>query len=487
MKKLGISIVTAGLFICGLLTTVQATWNWEGFRAHNNVVSIASPRSPEETKLDWATDVTSGYDTMTNAVVVDGYIYIASQTDNQLLKLDANGSIVTSATMSGAIGYNGYIAYGDGKIFVSQADTLYDSNWSVLGTTSTIQAFSSDTLTSLWVSEELGMPGSYETLQSPIIYHEGYIYCGTANPSMTTGSYIALSTMDEDPLQTNEIKSIAWQYQSAIATSYSWGGGYVIGDAIVFIGNNGELVACSLTSGAVLATFQTGEPVASSLSYDSEYIYCTTKTGKLLAIEYSKNTYFGQQKTLTITPNGGAMTVTPTIYDGKIYLGGTIDANDFYAPGMVAVVDQHNFNVLFQAEVESNVQSSMLVSTYYDETYAYFTQNSEVGGVSCIKVTDDKIVIEDIFIPTQELQNYCNTSLITDGKVLYHTNDSGNIMALSKQEVGDGTDSSGAKEPSLVLKEDDQSQVVKTGDTMAIWPPLMGVIMSIILLKKHTK
>lgn len=430
MKKLSTVLVTIGIVTMGLLHTIDASLQWPEFRAYGNVVSVEAPRNAAETQMDWAVDITGEYDTMTNAIVVDGYIYVASEADNRVVKLNTNGEEVTSAKLDGTIGYNGYIAYGDGKIFVSLAETKYDDSWNIIGASSKIQAFYADTLTPAWVSVELGLPDTNEVLQSPIVYHDGYIYFGTANPSMTSGSYIAMSTADEDLEQTNEEKQIAWRYTPSTDTSYLWSGGYIINNTIVFISNSGELVACSLSDGTVLATTDIEETVTSSISYDNGYIYFTTRSANLYKIGYNDTMYFGEQDVLTVW-EGGSMSATPTIYDGRIYLGGSTDANDFEASGFVAIIDQSTFDIIYQAEVEGNVQSSLLVNTFYDEVYAYFTQNIAEGGVYSVTVDNDDILIADVFIPSSDQQNFCTTSVITDGLVLYHTNDSGYIMALS--------------------------------------------------------
>ncbi|MFV0393219.1 MAG: hypothetical protein ACK5LC_02310 [Coprobacillaceae bacterium] len=489
MKKICTSVLTLGVCLVGVLTTSQAGFNWEGFRAHNNIVALETPITSDETVLDWSTDITTGYDTLTNPIVVDDYIYAASATNNQLVKMDKNGNIVDSVTMDGSIGYNGYIAYGDGKIFVCEAETLYDSSWNVTGTSSIVQAFDINTLTSVWVSEELGAPGSYEVVQSPIVYHNGYVYVGTANPSLSSGSYIAITTSDENTAETNEVKDIAWQYTPSTPSSYSWSGGCVVGDTIVFVNNVGELTSCSLTDGTVLDVRQLNHPVSSSIVYDDGYLYFGTKDGWLIETQYESNTTFGGMNKIQLM-SGGSITGTPTVYEGKIYLGGAVNASAFDSKGFVMIIDANTYHIDYQAEVDGNVQSSMLVNTYYDGVYAYFTQNTEIGGVYCLAVENGEASVREIYKPAEELQNYCITSLITDGDVLYHSNDSGNIMALSKAQ------STSPVEPNPPVDEtpttpttpvSGQNEIVKTGDVLNIGYPILGLIVGTLALKKQRK
>ena len=434
MKKISTILVTILLATMGVLHTVDASFQWTQFRAHNNVISLEAPKNTTETQLDWVVGITDEFDFMTNPIVVDDYIYIASGTDNRIIKLNKDGNEVANAKLEGTIGFNGYIAYGDGKIFVSVSDTKYDDSWNVISASTWIQAFHADTLTPAWVSEELGSPDSNEIVQSPIVYHNGYIYFGTANLSMTSGSYMAMSTADEPLEKPHDRREIAWRYTPLTESSYLWSGGYIINNTIVFISNSGHLVSCSLIDGTVLATTDIEDTVTSSIMYDDGYIYFTTRSANLYKIGYNETMYFGEQEILTVW-DGGTMSSTPTIYDGKIYLGGSTDASDFDASGFVTIIDQSTFDILYQTEVEGNVQSSLLVNTFYDNVYAYFTQNVEEGGVYSVSLDNDDIVVEKVFIPASNQQNFCTTSIITDGNTLYHTNDSGYIMALSLDDT----------------------------------------------------
>ena len=480
MKKLSTILVTIGIATIGMLHTIDASLQWTQFRAHNNVVSVEAPRNTTETQLDWAVDITGDYDTMTNAIVVDGFIYIASEADNRIVKLNEKGNEVASAKLDGSIGYNGYIAYGDGMVFVSLSETEFDDSWNVISTSTKVQAFDAKTLTTAWISEELGIPGSNEVIQSPIIYYNGFIYFGTANLSMTSGSYIAMSTAKDESEQVNQEKQIAWRYTPNNESSYLWSGGQIINNTIVFSSNSGELVACSLSDGTILATKDIDDSVTSSISYDNGYIYLTTRSANLYKIGYNDSMYFGEQDVLTVW-EGGSMSATPTIYDGKIYLGGSTDVNDFEASGFVAIIDQSSFDIIYQSEVEGNVQSSLLVNTFYDEVYAYFTQNVQEGALYSMSVNNDDIVIEKVFIPKSDQQNFCTTSVITDGNMLYHTNDSGYIMALS---IDDTLSSSGKNQS---LENTNQTLIFAgsiAGIVIIVWVVKKGKLSKIVSTKK---
>lgn len=492
MKKMSIVLLTVGLCLLNVVSTSNATWNWEGFRAHNNLVSFEAPRGVNETVLDWDTGIADTSvqwdpDTMTNPIIVDGYIYIASATNTKLLKLDMDGNIVASTDMDGSVGFNAYITYGDGKIFVCQSETTYDENWNVVDSSAKVQAFDMATMKSVWQSEELGTLGLDETIEAPIVYHDQYVYVGTTNGFGTAGTYIALSTVDEEPEETNEVKHIAWQYEPTSPSGYRWSGGCIVGNAIVFVSNTGELTSCSLKDGTVLSTRQIQHPVTTSITYDNGYLYLGTKDGYLVEIKYNDNYTFGGQNITTLMP-GGSITGAVTVYEGKIYLGGAKDNTDFYSKGFVMVVNTGTYAIEFESEVEANVQSSMLVNTYYDDTYAYFTKNDGVGGVYSIKVSDKEITLQDVFIPEEELQQYCNSSVITDGKRFYYTNDTGHLIAFSKVLYTD------LIEPDKPIKEEPNKQPigsktdnVKTGDFVNIWSPIMSLGISIYVLKKPRK
>lgn len=154
-----------------------------------------------------------------------------------------------------------------------------------------IQAFDADTLESLWVYKDAlkGQPNS------PITYHNGYIYTGFWNNSIQKANYVCLSVTDEDPDQQNEKKNATWTH--AHAGGFYWAGSYVTDKAVIVGSDNG--VGDTGVGNGTLYSFdpETGEiidridnikgDVRSTVSYDKTTEQCcfTSKGGAFYMIK----------------------------------------------------------------------------------------------------------------------------------------------------------------------------------------------------------
>ena len=100
-------------------------------------------------------------------IVVNETIYIA--VEDELRKYDLDGTLLKTGDLGTTVlgaGYTGWIAYGDGMIFVPSGGG--------------VRAYNADDLSPLW-SSSTGIDASQAS--APLLYHNGYIYSG-----LTTGT-----------------------------------------------------------------------------------------------------------------------------------------------------------------------------------------------------------------------------------------------------------------------------------------------------------
>src|SRR5699024_7188420 len=139
-------------------------------------------------------------------------------------------------------------------------------------------------------------------------------------------------------------------------------------------------------------------------------------------------------------------------------------------------------------EVVGNVQSSILVTTGYDDAvYGYYTINSEPGGLYVFKDTGTEFTTDTLYEPEDAYKNYNMGSAISDGNKLYFTNDSGALFALETgEQTVDNNPTPPAQTTDTTSSTDQPVNSVKTGDDQSLVSMLTLVISGAVLavLKK---
>lgn len=425
---------------------------WPMFRGPRfGLTDARTARSAAEVQLLWRTKVAKNW-SMSAPLLVNGKIYVAGGDAMQVL--DMQGNLIKEAPLAGSIGYFSYIAYGDGKLFIPFGDGQ-------------VQAMDAETLTSLWVTAPM------KTMQSisPLVYHDGFLYTGMTNGSGTAGNYFALDVRDEDPFQEDEVKTPVWTQEGK---GYYWSGAQVVGNAILFGGNDGVLVSHSLKTGGIFDTLSLDDAIRAGVTYDeaSKTVYVTTKAATLYAVPLNSDGSFGVPRSLKLLEGQGSSTSTPAVFQGRLYVGaGHWDTGK----GSLCVVDTKAMKLIYTAEVEGQVQSSPLVTTAYanasngQQVSVYFTANGPVGGLYCL--TDNMSAteprLEQIYIPEGEYQNYCTSTPIADNMgTLYYANDAGFLTALGSAAPAPET----MPEPEIPSakpeESTDEEEIPQTGDPL---------------------
>ncbi len=441
---------------------VLDSW-WSSFRAdknNNGIIDGRTPVSENETVLYWATKIGSGFDK--NAcgcpIIVDGYLYTYAGTT--LYKVDTvSGEILATGQMDHASSFAvNPPTYADGMIFIGLAEGC-------------VQAFSAETLESLWLyRDELGGQPNCN-----IYYHDGYIYTGFWRGENVEANYVCLSVTDEEPAKLKEEKLPTWTYTSK--GGFYWAGAFV-NDNFAIIGTDDGESGCT-TGKARIVTFstKTGKvideitmpnvgDIRSTIVYDAESdeYYFTSKGGYFygLKVEASGNIKDESLRYIRLT-NGKDIktsppmsTSSPAVYNKRAYIGvsGTSQFGA-YSGHNITVLDLKNWQIAYTVPTQGYPQTSGIVSTAYEEedgcVYVYFIDNYTPGKLRVIsdkpnQTKPSSLIVETyikggkpeesqvgevIFTPDGVQSQYAICSPIVDEYgTIYFKNDSAYLMAV---------------------------------------------------------
>ena len=431
--------------------------NWPMARVDNwnrAAVNSLTPRSAEEIDFDasWAVE-TGGNEFYENGnvskwgkwsypMIVNNNIYLA--VNSTLYKYDMDGKILAQASMGSTVlgpGYTGWLAYGDGMIFVPSG--------------SDILAFNADDLTKLWV----GSSGVTSGMQSscPIIYKDGYIYSGTTYGTAGGGGYYCFDTTDEDPRFPNEIKRPVWCMEAGKgldnSASFYWAGAAVIGNYLVVPCDDGYVYSVDLeaskSADGGMPTFADklcpggeGKKIRNSIVYDEErgrIMFNAAVSGgiseaALFVVPFDeKQGTFGEA--VQVADFGTAQNSTVAYCYGRIYAYDAVERG-------IAVIDADTLKVIYVADSSMDDKalglSSLSISTAYatqenDYTvYLYGNTNTNPNGQAVLKDSQTTTQGDLTFLNEVTFHPQYSTSqvYIADDGSLVFVNDSSCLYCL---------------------------------------------------------
>lgn len=392
------------------LTDVAAgSADWPAFRDfHDNManVSYSTAQGSWQAEEDWATSLGAlgswGTLSSSNIVLYDGYLYVA--TEHGLSKVaKSTGELLKTTALSTTESYAPQIAYGDGKIFVTNATG--------------IDAFDALTMELVW-STPISTFGDY-VAATPILYDNTSkkLYVGDYGDSnYTLGTYGGYSAIDA------ETGASKWIMYGGATDARYWAGAVIIGDYVVFGSDSGTLTSVKTdASGYAFAsgTLTVNGKIRSSIAYDGTYLYFTTSSGYIYKVSINSSTgAFTSVASRKFTTGSNS---TPLVYNGRIYVG----ANDG-----IYVLNSSDLSQVSNYTASGSVQSSGLLTTAYGGTaYVYFTVNSAKGEIIVISDDGTNVSYETLYTPSKA--QYTFTSLIADSDgTIFYTNDSGYIFAI---------------------------------------------------------
>lgn len=384
---------------------------------------VTQSRTPVQTEKGgtvWTHSfATDGKSTCNSLPIITGKcIYLVSK--NVLYAVDYEGNILREKLLSAAMDSICYLEYADGKLWIPLSG----------GRMECVDTESFDTL---WVSESFGGQSL-----SHVTYYEGAVYAGTTEMKAgneTDGVFYCLDA------QTGATR---WTYRNTQKTGgYYWSGSCVVKDRLYFAGDNGILVEHDLLSEQVYSESclsATGK-IRSDLQYDadSQSLYAISTLGELCFYSLAAGTTEGVGGALSVWklfPDSRAVncTSTPTIVDGTAYFGAIADGMGYLC---VWDLSEHQMRYTVETGLGCEVKATPLVSTAYGQSrYIYYTCNRLPGGVYFIEDRNGAASGKQytLYEPAVAKQ-YCMASIVSgpDG-VLYYSNDSGTLFAVSEVE-----------------------------------------------------
>ncbi|WP_230670147.1 PKD domain-containing protein [Methanosarcina barkeri] len=392
--------------------------DWAQFQKDNYNSGITDEAGPISNNGSYAFAVLtkssgmSGIDT--TPVVVDDVVYTVANGVAFAFNKTTGDQIWNHTVAGGFVLATPVVA--DGKIFVGTRNGV-------------IAALNISTGAEVWINST-GLGGEKAQVNTPIIYDSGNIYFGTWFSS-GVGSYYCVNATDG---------SFVWERACTSNAGYYWAGACVVGDYLVYGGDNGHLVSVNKYTGTVMEDVSTGTifssgtgNIRSSMSYDQS-------TGRLYFAAGSSCYYVGFDSgtgTFVKSVKGsgtmsGSSTSTPAVYNDRVYVG---------CGGSLYCLDADSLQIIWSYAVGAQVQSSPAISTYYDdgdgEIYIYFTTNDASCGMYCLKDmpgNTEPIVRFEFFPPGSMKQYSLQGAAISDGMV-YYGNDAGYLFALDDPAI----------------------------------------------------
>lgn len=410
------------LDVSALTDAAAGSAEWPAWRKSNDNMAVTACPTAQgawQAEEKWALILGElgawGTLSTSNIIICDGYLYAA--TEHGLSKIDGStGQLLKTAALSANASYVSQIAYGGGKVFVTTA--------------AGVDAFDALTMEKVWSCNDFDSFGSSYMCTTPLLYDNGTVYvgnygCSTYNSLGTYGGYSAIDASN------GQIKWNFWgEKDKDNANTVCYGAGAVIeGNYLVFGSDDEYLRAIDLRDvgtnayHSLLATplkLKVNGGIRSSVASADGYLYFTTKSGYIYKVSLS-GAPVALQLEQSVQFTATAITSTPLIYNGRIYVG----ANDG-----IYVLSADDLSEISRYTTSAPVQSSALLTTAYGgEAVAYFTVNSSQSEI--IVLTDDGMEINysTLYVPLHS--QYCLNSLVADnGGVIYYSNDSGYVFAV---------------------------------------------------------
>lgn len=433
MKKLIVPLIALLLISLSVVPVMAAGWPQFAYDAVNSsIVDAATPVSADEAALKFQVRVreAGSWDTLSNIVILDGYVYIA--VGDLLQKISLEGEIVDSYQYDMPVSASPYIAGAHGMIYAFVSD----------GAAGQLQAVDAETMTSAWVSETIAGVESF----SPITILGDDIYLtvsafdyGIWAPAPGYVLGVAAGAPDTDIP-----KAFDLFYDAGL--SYYWNGAVASGDYLMLSSAEGMIQIIDRETGDLSSEIDSGISIKTSLSLAEDNIYFGTASG-IGRVGISDGQI--DAASLIHVDLGSQVTTTPVVHNGRVYAG----TGDFQGGEGFFVFNADDMSVAYKAEIPgvdswsgadipvAGIQSTPVLTTYYgDVSYLYFSLNAKPSGIVSLKDRNGQESAEfsTIFVPDEIDQNATMASFTadTDGTI-YYTNDAGMLFAVSKVEPSD--------------------------------------------------
>lgn len=394
--------------------------------AKENISAVTYPTPTDEANLRYVLRLGSGYRASPTPPVISDDVLITVSA-GRLYKINAEtGEILDFAVLDG------------NSLFSVVSPALYDEKIFVQLDGGLIFAYSFSSLEKLWAYEA---PNKGQAL-CPIVCENGMLYTGFWNGETENADFVALSTKDEKPLTSDEIKTAFWTYTSK-------GGFYktecfVTEKSIILGKDNGSeddtapsnIISLDKMNGKLISSLETKGDIRTGISYckQTDSYFTASKSGEIYKFKAASD---GSLQSLGTFKGDGAFTAKPVAHGGCLFAAGADGSK-----GKFYVLDTLTLKTLYTSETAGYTQGDLLISDYYEEslglTYIYMTYNSPPGGITvfCYDIKRNTAERIELFTPDEQYSQYCISPVVSDADgVLYYKNDSGCIFSLDSVSV----------------------------------------------------
>lgn len=406
---------------------------------NNGVTSDRGPIQDPEENESWVTytyGIPGAHGIDTVSIVVDELVYAVTQGNVWAINIDTGEIEWTGDIVTGVTAPLGAPAYGNGKLFVSSFGQIY--------------AFNSTDGTMLWNrSVDTDNPLICQ-LNTPITYDDGRIFFGEWLSYVDDGDECKYYCYDEDG---NEL----WTRSSSEDVGYYRAGAAIIKQYLVYPDDAMHITSVDKYDGTtvdevdmadLLGIGTSRQEIRASVMYDpdSERLYTSTQDGHCISIGFNEDGTFDTSDVHKFDL-GLKSTTTPTLYNGRIYVG----TGDYSVGGDLYCLNADDLTQIWSYTPNGGVQGSPVVSTAYDdgdgEVYVYFTTNILNGTVYCLKDHADctEPELQWTFQASSDQTEYTLPGVtIKDGR-LFYGNDHGYLFGLAEWNFWDDPISDGGE------------------------------------------
>ena len=235
------------------------------------------------------------------------------------------------------------------------------------------------------------------------------------------GTYVKI---DADTYEVTEI---------ADGRGFYYAGAAAVGDYIVFgseaVDDDANLYAYNKNTGETFCkTLQDSGSIRSAIVTDGTSCYFVSNTGNLYKAVIDGA---GNITETLIDDIGFASTCTPLIHEGYLYAGYQV-SDGFDSKGGVKAYDLSDLEAAPAAfaEVPGAVTCLYNPANRPSDKAVYATYNNMPGGIW--DVTNGRAY----FVPDDDLQQYCMSTLADTAQRIFYMNDSGSLMAVKNTASG---------------------------------------------------
>jgi len=313
-------------------------------------------------------------------------------------------------------------AYGNGKLFVVSFGNVY--------------AYDAITGEELW-NRTISSENLFITqLNTPVTYDNGRIYFGEW-----------LASGDEKPKYYcyDESGNEVWSRASSTNKGYYYAGAAIVGNYLIYGDDALHITSVNKYDGSIVDEINVSalmgfgyngerEEIRSSITYSPEAgrIYSSSEAGYCFYIGLRSNGKFNKADTGKVYI--GKSTSTPTVHNGRVYVG----TGTFAGSGEVYCLDESDLSVIWSYTPNGGVQASPVISTAYEsingDIYLYFTTNVENGRVYCLKdyPGNTEPDLQWYYEPPEGQNQYTLHGVAIKDGTIYYGNDAGYLFGLAE-------------------------------------------------------